>query len=92
MNTVIAEIIEHYRQADPDDADFYTEEWVQKKCARLNMSPNDYLAMLDKNRAIAVVQADITEDQPWTKDLPEHVKDKLSGPVDALSYGLMTKP
>lgn len=90
MNPV-SEIAEIYRRDNPDDPDIFTEEWVREKCADLNQSPEDFLAELRQMEAFAVATADITEDQPWTKDLPEHVKDKLSGPVDALSYELMAK-
>lgn len=90
-NALLHEIAEHFRREDPEDAGFYTEEWAQRECADLNMSPEEYLAYLDNCTARSVAAADITEDQPWTKGLPEHVKDKLSGPVDALSYELMAK-
>lgn len=92
MSDVLKEIAEHFRKEFPEDVDFYTEQWAQDECAFLNKNPADYLAELNAHEAQAVATADITEDQPWTKDLPEHVKDKLSGPVDALSYALMTKP
>ena len=91
MSDEIEEIIEHYRRDDPEDPDFYTREWVAEECAYLQRSPSELLAQLRKYEAIALAAAAITEDQPWTKDLPEHYKDKLSGPIDALSYELMTR-
>lgn len=89
MSEALREIVEHYRREDPEDAAFYTEEWAQERCSRLNMSPTELLATLDRVTAVAVEQADLAEDQPWTKGPPEHYADKLSGPVDVVSAELL---
>jgi hypothetical protein len=87
MSEALREIVEHYQRDDPEDAGFYTEDWARERCARLDMSPEELLATL----AVAVEQADLVEDQPWTKGLPEHYKDKLSGPMDVVSAGLASR-
>jgi hypothetical protein len=66
-----------------------TLEWVQKKCASLNKSPEEMLDSLQEIEARRAARPVITEDQPWTKDLPAHYVEKFSGPIDGFSYGLM---
>lgn len=73
---------------NPNRAHVYTPEWVQKKCATLNKSPEEYLADLQAIEATAEA-VEIIEDQPWTKELPFHYKEKLTGAIDGFSYGLM---
>lgn len=88
-NEVLQAIVDIYKKDDPEDADFYTFEWVEKKCAFSNKSPEEMLASLQEIEARRAARPIITEDQPWTKDLPAHYVDKLSGPIDGFSYGLM---
>ncbi len=88
-NEILQAIVDIYKKDDPEDADFYTVEWVQHECAIFNQSPEEVLAELQAIEARAEAMPAVTEDQPWTKDLPAHVVMKLSGPIDGVSYGLM---
>jgi hypothetical protein len=90
-NEVLQAIANIYKKDDPGDADFYTLEWVQSECAAFNQSPEEVLAELQAIEARRATMPVVTEDAPWTKDLPAHYVDKLSGPVDGFSYGLMEK-
>jgi len=90
-NDVLQAIADIYKKNDPEDAVFYTLEWVQGECADFNQSPEEYLASLQEIEARMATMPVVTEDAPWTKDLPAHYVDKLSGPVDGFSYGLMKK-
>ncbi len=82
-------IADIYKKNDPEDADFYTLEWVRNKCASFNESPEEMLANLQAIEARAEAAEPVAEDAPWTKDLPPHYVEKLSGPVDGFSYALM---
>ena len=90
-NEILQAIAEIYKNDNPEDAEFYTLDWVRAKCAGLQMSPEELLADLQKSHAIAAASADIVGDQPWTKDLPPHYVEKFSGPIDAASFELMDK-
>ncbi len=88
-NEILQAIADIYKKNDPEDADFYTLDWVQKECASFNQSPEEYLASLQEIEARMEAMPVITEDQSWTKDLPAHYVEKFSGPIDGFSYGLM---
>jgi hypothetical protein len=88
-NEVLQAIADLYIKDYPEDASFYTLERVQKKCASRNKSPEEFLADLQEIETRRAARPVITEDQPWTKNLPAHVVMKLSGPIDGFSYGLM---
>jgi hypothetical protein len=90
-NEVLQAIADLYIKDDPEDAGFYTLEWVQKMCASRNKSPEKFLADLQEIEARRAARPVITENQPWTKDLPAHMVMKLSGPIDSFSYELMEK-
>lgn len=89
MSDSLQGIVDHFRLEHPGDAAFYTQDWARQQCARVGLSPADYLAELELHAAEAVAQADITEDDPSVTDLPEHYRDKLGGAVDGFSYGLI---
>ncbi|PZN83871.1 MAG: hypothetical protein DM484_03620 [Candidatus Methylumidiphilus alinenensis] len=94
LKDAIDELIEMYQQDDPSDADFYTREWAQSKVAKSNKSPEEYLADRRATRAAvtaAMAGQDPNKNQPWADALPDWYKEKLCGPVDAISYGLMKK-
>lgn len=89
MSVTLQMIADIYKKDDPEDAGFYTLEWVQNKCASLNKSPDELLATLLESEATSESMPVITDDQPWTKNLPDHYVQKLSGAIDGLSYGLL---
>jgi hypothetical protein len=91
MADAIDQIINIYRQDDPEHADFYTREWVQDEVASFNLSPEDHLASLLASyaRVAALSKQDLNEDQPWTKNLPPDQIEKYCGPIDGASYALM---
>jgi hypothetical protein len=91
MSEPLKGIVEHFRLDDPENADTYTEEWARQRCAKRNTSPEAYMAFLEGCTATSTAQADITAIQPGTKTLPEHYHDKLSGPVDGLSYQIIER-
>jgi len=90
-NEVLQAIADIYKKDDPEDADFYTLEWVQGKCASSNKSPEQMLAYLQAIEAKAEAMPTVTDNQPLIKDHPNpaHYALKYGGPIDALSYELM---
>jgi hypothetical protein len=91
MADAIDQIIAIYQKDDPEDAGFYTRAWVQDEVATFNQSAEEFLAgLLDSEARIAAIPAEsLTQDQPWTKNLPADQIEKFSGPIDGHSYQLM---
>ena len=94
---MIKDVIDQIRELeiidDPENADFYTRDWVQNRCAKLNKSPEEYLKKLNDCIAITQAVAGVEPDMDWLDTLSDEeralYKEKLSGPVDGLTYGLM---
>lgn len=86
---IIQAIADIYKRHDPEDADFYTLEWVQEKCSYFYKSPKELLAILQMSQDRGIN----TEGALWSKEdgLAAHREMKYSGPVDAYSYELMEK-
>jgi len=88
-NETLQAIADIYKKNNPDHAHVYTVEWVRDECATFNQSPAEVLSKLQESEARRAARPVITEHQAWTKDLPAHYVDKLSGPIDGFSYKLM---
>ncbi len=97
MNTIEL-IIERERLDDPEGAAYYTEDWVRQKCGRLNWTPEQYLAELDRidtDRLARAGQAPDAPDPKWEKmrqEDPEqylNALEKSGGPMDGDSAELM---
>lgn len=89
MNETLQAIADICIKNNPDRAHVYTLAWVQNKCASLNVSPEAYLAELQSIEARAEAAEPVSQDAAWTKDLPPHYVEKLSGAIDGFSHGLM---
>lgn len=93
MNSAIKEIIEIKRQNDPNDPDFYTEEWVIKHCQQFNQTPQEFLDEMKADFAAAeLLDYDSLqrESDKKRKENPEFYE-YMTGPIDAHSYELMLK-
>jgi len=90
-NEVLQAIADIYKKNDPEDADFYTLEWVQSECQAFNQSPEESLAELQASEARREARTIITDNQPLIKNHPNpaHYAMKYGGPIDAFSYELM---
>jgi hypothetical protein len=90
---ILQAIADIYKKDDPEDADFYTIEWVRDECATFNRSPEEVLAGLQASEARRAARTVITDNQPLIKDHPNpaHYAMKYGGPIDAFSYDLMEK-
>lgn len=92
MNETLQAIADIYRADDPEDADFYTLDWVASLCAQAGISPT---AMLEKLQSIAAeAEAADDGDQPGS---PPPVGDpsfaeKFGGAVDGVSHKLLSNP
>ena len=86
---ILQAIADIYRRHDPEDADFYTLEWVNNKCFYFYKSPQELLAILQESKLRGIN----TEGALWSKEdgFAAHREMKYSGPIDAFSYELMEK-